>query len=38
VIAAPVPVSQFSPRRRVRSSAAPKPANRAKRRRREGDG
>jgi uncharacterized Zn finger protein len=38
VIAAPVPVSQFSPRRRVRSSAAPKPASSAKRRRREGDG
>ena len=38
VIAAPVPVSQFSSRRRVRSSAAPKPANSAKRRRREGDG
>src|SRR6516162_2996686 len=38
VIAAPVPVGQFSPRRRVRSSAAPKPANSAKRRRREGDG
>src|SRR6516225_1831354 len=37
-IAAPVPVSQFSSRRRVRSSAAPKPANSAKRRRREGDG
>jgi uncharacterized Zn finger protein len=38
VIAAPVPVSQFSSRRRVRSSAAPKPANSAKRRPREGDG
>lgn len=38
VIAAPVPVSQFSSRRPVRSSAAPKPANSAKRRRREGDG
>ena len=38
VIAAPVPVSQFSSRRRVRSSAAPKPAKSAKRRRREGDG
>jgi hypothetical protein len=38
VIPAPVPVSQFSSRRRVRSSAAPKPAKSAKRRRREGDG
>jgi uncharacterized Zn finger protein len=38
VIAAPVPVSQFSSRRPVRSSAAPKPANSPKRRRREGDG
>lgn len=38
VIAAPVPVSQLSSRRPVRSSAAPKPANSAKRRRREGDG
>lgn len=38
VIAAPVPVSQFSSRRPVRSSAAPKPANNAKRRRREGGG
>jgi len=38
VIAAPVPVSQFLSRRRVRSSAAPKPANSAKRRRRERDG
>jgi uncharacterized Zn finger protein len=38
VIAAPVPVSQFSSRRPVRSSAAPKPANSAKRRRREGGG
>jgi uncharacterized Zn finger protein len=38
VIAAPVPVSQFSSRRRVRSPAALKPANTAKRRRREGDG
>ena len=38
VIAAPVPVSQFSPRRRIRSSAASKPANSAQRRRREGDG
>jgi uncharacterized Zn finger protein len=38
VIEAPVPVSQFSSRRRVRSSAAPKPANSAKRQRREGDG
>jgi uncharacterized Zn finger protein len=37
VIAAPVPVSQFSSRRPVRSSAAPKPANSVKRRRREGD-
>jgi uncharacterized Zn finger protein len=38
VIAAPVPVSQFSSPRPVRSSVAPKPANSAKRRRREGDG
>jgi hypothetical protein len=38
VIAAPVPVSQFSSRRPVRSSAAPKPANSAKRRRCEGGG
>jgi len=38
VIAAPVPVSQFSSRRPVRSSAAPKPTNSAKRRRREVDG
>ena len=38
VIAAPVSVSQFSSRRPVRSSAAPKPANSVKRRRREGDG
>jgi len=38
VIAAPVPVGQFSSRRPVRSSAAPKPANSAKRRRRDGDG
>ena len=38
VIAAPVPVSQFSSRRPVRSSAAPKPANSAKRRRHEGGG
>jgi uncharacterized Zn finger protein len=38
VIAAPVPVSQFSSRWPVRSSAAPKPANSVKRRRREGDG
>jgi uncharacterized Zn finger protein len=38
VIAAPEPVSQFSSRRAARSSAAPKPANSAKRRRREGDG
>jgi len=37
-IAAPVPVSQFSFRRLLRSSAAPKPANSAKRRRRERDG
>jgi len=37
-IVASVPVSQFSSRRPVRSSAAPKPANSAKRRRREGDG
>ena len=38
VIAAPVPVSQFSSRRPVRSSAAPEPANSVKRRRHEGDG
>src|SRR6516225_7534568 len=38
VIAAPVPVSQFLSRRPVRSSAAPKPTNSAKRRRREVDG
>jgi uncharacterized Zn finger protein len=38
VIAASVPVSQFSSRRRVGSSAAPKLANSAKRRRREGGG
>ena len=38
VIAAPVLVGQFSSRRPVRSSAAPKPANSAKRRRRDGDG
>jgi hypothetical protein len=38
VIAAPVPVGQFSSRRPVRLSAAPKPANSAKRGRREGDG
>jgi uncharacterized protein len=31
VIAAPLPVSRFSPRRPVRPSAAPKPANSAKR-------
>ena len=35
VVAAPVPVSQFSSRRRVASSAAPKLANSAKRRRHE---
>ena len=38
VVAAPVPVSQFSSRRRVGSSAAPKPANSAKRRRHEENG
>lgn len=38
VIAAPVPLSQFSSRRPVGSSAAPKPANSAKRRRHEEDG
>jgi uncharacterized Zn finger protein len=38
VIVAPMPARQLSSRRRVRSSAAPKPANSAKRRRREGDG
>jgi uncharacterized Zn finger protein len=37
-IAAPVPISQFSSRRSVRSSAAPKPAKSARRRRRERDG
>jgi uncharacterized Zn finger protein len=36
-IAVPVPVSQFSSRLSVRSSAAPKPAKSAKRRRREED-
>jgi uncharacterized Zn finger protein len=38
VIVAPVAVSQFLSRRPVRSSVAPKPANSAKRRRREGGG
>ncbi len=38
VIAAPVPVSQFSSRRRVGSSAAPKLANSAKRRRHQENG
>jgi uncharacterized Zn finger protein len=36
--AAPVPASQFSARRSVRSSAAPEPAKSAKGRRRKGDG
>jgi uncharacterized Zn finger protein len=38
VVAAPVPVSQFSSRRRVGSSAAPKLANSAKRRRHKENG